>query len=125
MSLFQEQFNQILSRRESKMYHYYKSVFVDDFEGGYPIEYDDELKEFLLQTLTEIQGEMGKGKIKPKHPPESFETEPNDGILSEVSIRNSIKHLENNNGFDYKFGYNSAIDHDIALITQKIKEIQS
>lgn len=32
-----------LARRESKMYHYYETVFNHDFEGGYDMSNDDEI----------------------------------------------------------------------------------
>lgn len=36
-----ERWREFMKRRDSKMYSYYKSVFEDDFEGGYPIDWDD------------------------------------------------------------------------------------
>lgn len=73
----------VIERRGSKMYSYYKAVFKDDFVGGYPIDYDDELIKFhsetikgLLQMLveeenddkrkTEYLGEMFHGFILAK-----------------------------------------------------------
>jgi hypothetical protein len=46
--------DEIISKRESKMYSYYKSVFVDDFEGGYPIENDNELKQYVSSTVLSV-----------------------------------------------------------------------
>lgn len=49
-----------IKRRESKMYHYYKSVFVDGFEGGYPAEYDDELLKIRREAIAEITKQIEK-----------------------------------------------------------------
>jgi len=54
----EERFLKSLSERESKMYHYYKSVFVDGFEGGYPVEYDDALIE-LVRAEKELSKQEG------------------------------------------------------------------
>ncbi len=50
---------QLLSERESKMYHYYRSVFEDGFEGGYPAEYDEP-----ITTLYNRGVEAGDVKVK-------------------------------------------------------------
>ena len=51
----------LISERESKMYHYYKSVFTEDFEGGYPIEYDEELLKVEQNLLNKVE------EYHPKH----------------------------------------------------------
>ncbi len=50
-----------IERRESKMYRYYKSVFVDGFEGGYPVEYDDELLKIRREAIAEERKRIEKG----------------------------------------------------------------
>jgi len=61
MSHIQE-IEKLLAERESKMYHYYKAVFEDGFDGGYPMSNDDDIKSFHLKYLTkkrkELEGEL-------------------------------------------------------------------
>lgn len=45
------EFDKILSEREDKMYGFYKSTFLDDFEGGYNQEYDKPIKDFISSAL--------------------------------------------------------------------------
>ena len=40
-----------IDEREAKMYAYYKSVFIDGFEGGYPQEYDNELIDLISKKF--------------------------------------------------------------------------
>ena len=49
----EEELKRIIARRENKMYEYYKSVFCDDFTGGYPIEYDKEILDFRSSVRRE------------------------------------------------------------------------
>lgn len=46
--LSREEIQKKIDEREAKMYAYYKSVFIDGFEGGYSQAYDDELINFIL-----------------------------------------------------------------------------
>jgi len=70
-----EEILEILERRESKMYSYYKSVFVDGFEGGYPANYDieiiediDKVREQTIEEcekcVPEMQGNFDSRNIK-------------------------------------------------------------
>lgn len=43
-----------VKQRDSRMYSYYKSVFQDGFEGGYPIEWNEEEITFIKSTLEEL-----------------------------------------------------------------------
>lgn len=45
-------------QRESKMYGYYKSTFVDGYEGEYSQEYDNELLAVFAQELERRDGEL-------------------------------------------------------------------
>ena len=49
----EKDWEKLLSERESKMYRYYKSVFVDGFEGGYPMDWDEPLKNYLTTKKAE------------------------------------------------------------------------
>jgi len=53
----------LLAERDSKMHLYYKSVFIDGYEGGYPVEYDNELLAVEQEILNKVVGE-----IKRKNP---------------------------------------------------------
>lgn len=67
-STTEERIEKILSDREEKMYHYYKSVFKEDFEGGYPIGYDDEIKYFISKLLSEARyGDYGRRMYQRGH----------------------------------------------------------
>lgn len=43
----------ILAERDSRMYSYYRSVFTEDFELGYPARWDDEVIKAILDELTD------------------------------------------------------------------------
>lgn len=38
-----ERIENILATRESKMFNYYKSFFIEGFSGGYPMDWDDDI----------------------------------------------------------------------------------
>lgn len=52
-----ELIQQAIARRENKMYSYYKSVFVEGFDGGYPIEWDEELLSLAEKEWKQIKNE--------------------------------------------------------------------
>lgn len=41
LSSYKQELAEKIKERDSKMYGYYKSVFEEGFEGGYPVEWDD------------------------------------------------------------------------------------
>jgi len=78
------------------MYHYYKSVFTEDFEGGYPIEYDEELLKVEQEVLKKVRG--GIEKIRKSYlGSENYLSE--DGKIAQrvfediISILSSVKGL--------------------------------
>ena len=52
-----------LKERDSRIRGYYKSVLIDRFEGGYPIEWDNEIMDFYDINIQDLLQELF-GKIK-------------------------------------------------------------
>ena len=50
-----KEIEKVIADRESRMYQYYKSVFIDGFEGGYNEEYDDGIKSLLSNALSSLE----------------------------------------------------------------------
>jgi len=51
----QNYIKKLISERESKMYGYYKSVFEEGFDGGYPVEYDEDLLKVEQVIMKKIE----------------------------------------------------------------------
>ena len=52
---------ELLKKRDGQMYGYYKSTFEDDYEGGYPIAWDEE---FIKSVAIVIQEERAKERAE-------------------------------------------------------------
>jgi len=48
---------EVLKKRDSKMYSYWKAVFEDDFEGGYDMHYDEDFNSQVKSIITSLQKE--------------------------------------------------------------------
>lgn len=62
-----ERVMELIRKRESKMYGYYRSVFEDGFEGGYPIAYDQEIVDEIKSEIDRAVGEREReiaGRVK-------------------------------------------------------------
>ena len=59
MSLEMQSLAAVLARRDSKMHVYWKSVIEDGFDGGYPDNFDDELREYVEAQKEKARLELG------------------------------------------------------------------
>ena len=95
-----------IAKRNSNMYGYYKSVFEDGFEGGYPVDWDEEIirlaEESLVQRVRESLEEITSPYYK----------------NGPVSIGNSEK------THNMTMGFHDCIEHVLELpilLTPKLK----
>lgn len=58
MNNWTKEFDERIKQRDSRMFGYYKSVFQDGFEGGYPIEWNEEDKAFISKAIQAREKEL-------------------------------------------------------------------
>ena len=80
-----------------------------------------EQRDFLKQSLTELLEEIRLEKAMPPHKTEDFE-KTDSNVLSEADLRNAIKHLENSQYVQTLTGYNQA-KQDLDNKIDKLKGI--
>jgi hypothetical protein len=85
--------------------------------------YGERLISSHTYLLTKMKEELEGEKMKPPHEAESFEKTEIEAPLSNADVRNAIKTLENRQGFDYRLGYNQALEKQISKIDTLLAEL--
>ena len=91
--MINELVEKILKERESKMFGYYKAVFQERFEGGYPKEWDEGFVQKLVAALKE--------ELKM----EEYEYD----ICTQCGGKGSPTDCKGSSHLQYRNGYNKAV----------------
>ncbi len=122
-----------------QLYEQIEKSFFEHFERyGVSIEEDEDMFKFespepsvILSFLKQffikyLQDEVERLEKTVQKDPYELEIIPEEdkGKITDVMLRNGVKMLKNQDGKEFRWGYNQAISDQITYITNQIKELE-